>query len=191
VTTPQTQTQTLELPGLVAGTWSIDPSHSDVSFTVRHLMVSKVRGKFARFSGTIEIADHPLDSQVEATIEVASVDTSDEGRDNHLRTGDFFAADEYPTLTYRSTGIRRAGDDFEVDGELTLRGVTRPVTLALEVNGVTNDPWGGTRAGFSASTEINRKDFGVEWNAPIDGGGVVVGDKVKISLEIEAVRQGD
>lgn len=176
-------------PGLVAGTWVVDPAHSDVSFTVRHLMVSKVRGQFTAFSGTLEIAEDPTASSVTAEIDVASVNTRDETRDNHLRTSDFFAAEQYPTMTYRSTGIRPAGEDYLVDGELTLRGVTRPVTLSLEVNGANTDPYGATRAGFSAETEINRKDFGVDWNAPIDGGGVVVSDKVRISLEIEAVLQ--
>ena len=182
-------TVSTEVPGLVAGAWQIDPGHSDVSFTVRHLMVSKVRGQFTRFSGSIVVADDPLASSAEAEIEVASVDTRDENRDNHLRTSDFFQAETYPTMTFRSTGVRRAGEDYLVDGDLTLRGVTRPVTLDVEVNGVQTDPWGGTRAGFSATTEINRKDWGVNWNAPVDGGGTVVGDRVKIHLEVEAVLQ--
>jgi polyisoprenoid-binding protein YceI len=182
-------TITTEVPGLVAGTWAIDPAHSDIAFTVRHLMVSKVRGQFTRFGGTVTVADEPLRSSAVAEIEVASVDTKDENRDNHLRTSDFFAAAEHPTMTFASTGVRRDGDGYLLDGELTLRGVTRPVTLEVEVNGVHPDPWGGTRAGFSASTEINRKDFGVNWNAPVDGGGTVVGDKVTIALEIEAVLQ--
>ena len=175
--------------GLVPGTWTIDPSHSDVAFTVRHLMVSKVRGQFTRFEGALQIAEAALDSSVTATIEIASIDTHDEGRDTHLRSNDIFGADTYPTMTYRSTGVRNAGDDYVVDGELTLKGVTRPVELALELNGVVTDPWGGTRAGFSANTEINRRDFGVDITLPLDGGGVVVGDRGKITLEIEAVLQ--
>jgi polyisoprenoid-binding protein YceI len=178
-----------EIPGLVPGTWTIDPAHSEVSFTVRHLMVSKVRGQFTRFSGTVRVAEDVVSSSAEAEIDVASVDTRDENRDAHLRTSDFFAADEYPTMTFRSTGVRRDGDDHLLDGELTLRGVTRPVTLRVEVNGVNPDPWGGTRAGFSATTEISRKDFGVNWDAPLDGGGTVVGDKVRIQLEVQAVLQ--
>lgn len=181
-------TSTMAVPGLVAGTWAIDPAHSEVSFTVRHLMISKVRGQFTTFSGTVEVAEDPAASSVTAEIDVASVDTRDGTRDNHLRTSDFFAAEQFPTMTYRSTGIRPEGEDYLVDGELTLRGVTRPVVLSLEVNGVKADPYGATRAGFSASTEINRKDFG-DWNAPVDGGGVVVSDKVRIDLDVEAVLQ--
>lgn len=177
------------IPGLVTGSWAIDPAHSDVSFTVRHLMVSKVRGQFTRFAGVIEIADDPLDSQVTATIEVDSIDTRDAGRDAHLRSADFFDVGTYPTMTYRSTAVRPTGDGYLVEGELTLRGITRRVDLALEFNGVAGDPWGGTRAGFSATAEINRRDFGIEISMPLDGGGVVVGDKVRIALEIEAVAQ--
>lgn len=177
------------LPGLVAGTWVVDPAHSDLSFSVRHLMVSKVRGSFARFSGEVRVAEDLLASAATASVEMASIDTRDGTRDAHLRTSDFFAVEEFPTMTWRSTGIRPSGDEWVVDGELTLRGVTRPVPLTVEFNGVSKDPWGGTRAGFSASGELNRKEFGVNWNAPVDGGGVVVGDKVRIQLEIEAVLQ--
>lgn len=179
------------IAGLVPGTWTIDPAHSDVTFTVRHLMVSKVRGQFTRFEGAIEITEAPLDSFVAATIEVSSIDTRDDGRDAHLRSNDFFDAETYPTMTYRSTGLRAVDDSYLVDGELTLKGVTRPVTLDLELNGVGMDPWGGKRAGFSAVTEINRREFGVDITLPLDGGGVVVGDKVRITLEIEAVFQAD
>jgi polyisoprenoid-binding protein YceI len=178
-------------PGLVAGTWKIDPAHSHVGFSVRHLMVSKVRGAFTRFDGSITIDEALTGSRVEATIEVASVDTRDAARDAHLRTSDFFAVDEFPVMTFRSTGLRRSGGDWLVAGDLTLRGVTRPVELTVEFEGVQRDPWGGTRAGFIASTTIHRKDFGVDWNAPVDGGGVVVGDKVTIDLEIEAVLEAD
>jgi polyisoprenoid-binding protein YceI len=186
--TTTTSTQTL-----TPGTWVLDPSHSDVSFTVRHLMVSKVRGTFGDISGTITVhPDDELKSAVEAVIGIGSVDTRDEKRDAHLRSPDFFDAEQHPTMTYRSTGLRRVGDGrYAVDGELTLRGVTRPVQLDLELNGVSSDPWGGTRAGFSASGEISRKDFGMEFNIPIDGGGVVVGDSVKISLEAEAILQAE
>lgn len=173
--------------GLRAGTWSIDPSHSEVAFTVRHLMVSKVRGTFRTFSGSITVGEDLQTSTVAADIAMDSIDTRDETRDNHLRTKDFFEIETYPTMTYRSTGIRADGADYLVDGELTLHGVTRPVTLGLEVGGVGSDPWGGVRAGFSASTSINRNDFGVDIKMPLDGGGVVVGDKIAIHLEIEAV----
>lgn len=184
-----TSPSTTTIADLTAGTWAIDPGHSHVGFSVRHLAVSKVRGNFTSFAGTVTIATDPLASSVEATIDVGSIDTRDEGRDNHLRASDFFAVEEFPTLTFRSTGVRAVGDDYVVTGDLTLRGVTRSVELALEFHGVGADPWGGTRAGFTAETKINRKDFGVNWNAPIDGGGVVVGEKVTITLEIEAILQ--
>jgi polyisoprenoid-binding protein YceI len=184
-------TVTTALPGLVTGTWTIDTSHSDVSFTVRHLMVSKVRGHFSQFEGEITIADDPLASSVAASVELASIDTRDQARDDHLRSADFFEVSTYPTLTYRSTSVRPTGDGFLVNGELTLHGVTRPVALNVEFNGVSGDPWGGQRAGFSATAEISRKDFGIEFNIPIDGGGVVVGDKIQIALEIEAILQAE
>src|SRR4051794_14852391 len=182
---------TVTIPGLTAGTWTIDPSHSVVGFSVRHLMVSKVRGTFTEFEGSLEIGENVLDSAVNATITMSSIDTRDRQRDEHLRSIDFFDVDKHATMTYRSTGVRQAGEDYVVDGELTLKGVTRPVALTLEFNGVSPDPWGGTRAGFSAHAEISRKDFGIDITMPLDGGGVVVGDKVKIELEIEAIRQAD
>jgi polyisoprenoid-binding protein YceI len=182
-------TTAVEVPALVTGTWAIDPSHSEVGFTVRHLMVSKVKGNFKNFDGTISIAGNQLDSRVEARIDAFSVDTRDENRDNHLRSSDFFEVENHPYITFVSTSVRPDGRDYVVTGDLTIRGVTRSVDLALEFNGVSPDPWGGTRAGFSASTEISRADFGIEFNIPMDGGGVVVGDKIKINLEIEAVLQ--
>jgi polyisoprenoid-binding protein YceI len=177
------------MPGYLAGSWSIDPVHSDVSFTVRHMMVSKVRGSFADFSGEIVTAENPLESSVTATIDLASITTNNEQRDNHIRSADFFDVETYPTMTYRSTGVRSSadGEDFIVDGELTLHGVTREVPLHLELGGFGPDAFGGTRAGFSASAEINRRDFGVDISMPMDGGGVVVADKISITLEIEAV----
>jgi polyisoprenoid-binding protein YceI len=177
----------VEIPGYVAGTWQIDPAHSDVAFTVRHMMVSKVRGNFTSFSGTITTADDVLQSSVEASIDLASIDTRNEQRDAHIRTADFFDVENHPTMTYRSTGIRPDGDRFIVDGELTLRGVTREVPLTLGINGFGPDAYGGTRVGLTATTEINRTDFGVNWNAAIEAGGVVVSEKVAITLEIQAV----
>jgi polyisoprenoid-binding protein YceI len=174
-------------PGLVAGTWNIDPVHSEVGFSVRHVMISKVRGKFNAFSGSITVSDDPLQSAVNAEIDASSISTGDEQRDNHLRSADFFEADKHPSWTYASTSVEAKGSDFVVHGNLTIHGVTKPVDLSLEFNGVGADPWGGTRAGFTASTEINRKDFGLEFNIPLEGGGVVVGDKIKVELEIEAV----
>lgn len=175
------------IQGLTAGTWNIDPAHSEVSFTVRHLMVSKVRGTFRAFSGSITVDENLHASAVTADVDMNTIDTRDETRDNHLRSHDFFEVSTYPTMTYRSTGVRQDGADYVVDGELSLKGVTRPVSLAVEVGGVGSDPWGGTRAGFTATTTINRNDFGVDIKMPLDGGGVVVGDKIAITLEIEAV----
>src|SRR3954471_16613355 len=175
-----TARSTATLPAIASGTWAIDPSHSTVGFSVRHLMVSKVRGTFTEFEGAVEVGESVVDSSVTATISMASIDTRDATRDAHLRSVDFFETDVYPTMTYRSTGVRGDGADFVVDGELTLHGITRPVSLALEFNGVGTDPWGGTRAGFSAHGEINRRDFGIDITMPLDGGGVVVGDKVKL-----------
>jgi polyisoprenoid-binding protein YceI len=184
-----TQTLTGTIPGFVAGTWTIDPLHSEVGFSVRHMMVSKVRGKFTKFAGEVVTAENLADSKVTAEIDLASIDTGSEQRDGHLRSPDFFDTDNHPQMTYRSTGLRTAGDDFVLDGELTLKGVTRSVPLKLEVNGFGPDAYGGTRAGFTATGQINRGDFGVTYNAAIEGGGVVVADKVEIHLEIEGVLQ--
>ena len=175
------------LPGYTAGTWTIDPVHSEVGFSVRHMMVSKVRGKFTKFTGEIVTAADPAESSATAEIDLSSIDTGNEQRDDHLRSADFFDVANTPTMTYRSTGIRPDGDDFVLDGELTLRGVTREVPLRLELNGFGPDAYGGIRAGFTATGEINRHDFGVNWNAAIEAGGVVVADKVTLHLEIEAV----
>jgi polyisoprenoid-binding protein YceI len=177
----------VSIPGYVAGTWSIDPVHTDVSFTVRHMMVSKVRGKFHGVSGSIVLAEDPVRSEVTADIDLASIDTGNEQRDEHIRSEDFFEVAKYPKMTFRSAGVRVDGDDFVVTGDLSLRGVTRSVDLRLEVNGFSKDPYGGTRAGFTASTQINRKDFGITIDMPMDGGGAVVGDKIQVHLEIEAV----
>ena len=174
-----------QIPGYVVGTWDIDPVHSDVSFTVRHMMVSKVRGRFGTFSGQIVTAPEFADSTVTTTVDASSVDTGNAQRDGHIRTADFFEVEKYPTWGFRSTAIR--ADDHLLDGELTIKGVTRPVTFSLEVNGFGPDAYGGTRAGFSASATINRNDFGVDIAMPLDGGGGVVGEKVQVSLEIEAV----
>jgi polyisoprenoid-binding protein YceI len=182
VTTPSGRT----LDGLVPGVWAVDASHSEVGFTARHLMVSKVRGRFTDYEATITVAPNVLDSTVEATVQLASVETRDEKRDGHLRSADFFHVDEHPTMTFRSTGIRENGSDFYLDGDLTIRGITRPVTFDLEFNGVVSGPWGGQSAGFSAETEINRKDWGLEWNVALESGGVLVSEKIKIALDIEA-----
>ena len=184
-------TPTVDIPGYVTGRWRIDPVHSEVSFTVRHLMISKVRGRFRTFEGEIVTAADPAASSVTATIDLASVDTGNEMRDNHLRSSDFLDIATHPTMTYRSTGLRQDGDTVLVDGDLTLRGVTRPVTLRLEPLGFGPDTEGGTRAGFSATAEINRSDFGVSFNGPVPGGGVAVSERVQIGLDIEAVLHQD
>ena len=176
------------LDALTPGTWTVDASHSNIGFSVRHLMVAKVRGRFAEFAGTITVAEDRLASKVEATVQAASVDTRDEGRDGHLRSGDFFDVENHPTWTLVSTGIAAKGSDYVLHTQLTIKGVTKSVDFALEFDGVAVDPWGNTKAGFTAEAEINRKDFGLEWNAALEAGGVVVGEAVKITLEIEALK---
>jgi polyisoprenoid-binding protein YceI len=173
---------------LTAGVWNIDASHSSVAFVARHLVVSKVRGRFDAFTGSITIAEDPLQSKVEATIQVGSINTSDDSRDGHLKSADFFDAEQFPTITFTTSSVSPKGDDYVLTGDLTIKGTTKSVQLDLEFNGVEGDPWGGTRAGFSAETEISRKDWGLEWNVALETGGVLVGEKVKIQLEIEAVR---
>src|SRR5881275_224984 len=157
-----TSTTAVQIPGYVAGTWDIDASHSTVGFSVRHMMVSKVRGYFREFTGEIVTAQDPAQSTVSATIDLASIDTRQDQRDAHIRSADFFDVDNHPQMTFRSTAVRTDGADWLIDGELSLKGNTRPVTLALELNGFGADPFGGYRAGFSAKTEINRNDFGVD-----------------------------
>jgi polyisoprenoid-binding protein YceI len=181
----------VEIPGYVAGTWAIDPVHSEVSFTVRHMMISKVRGRFDKFEGTIVTAENALDSTVTASVDLSSINTGQEQRDAHIRSADFFEVEAHPAMTFASTGARVAGDNFLLDGDLTLKGVTKPVTFKLEVSGFGPDAYGGTRCGFSATTEINRMDYGVAFNGPIPGvpGGVAVSEKVTIHLEIEGVLQ--
>jgi polyisoprenoid-binding protein YceI len=180
-------TTAVEIPGYVAGTWTIEPIHSDVAFTVRHMMVSKVRGHFTRLEGELVLRPDPLASTVTATIDLASIDTNNPQRDDDLRSANFLEIQAHPAMTYRSTGIRHSEDGFDIDGELSLHGVTRQVPLALDVNGFARDPFGGTRAGFSATAEISRQDFGITTNIPMDGGGVVIGDTIQIFIEIEAI----
>jgi polyisoprenoid-binding protein YceI len=175
------------VPGYVAGTWTIDPVHSEVGFSVRHMMVSKVRGRFTTFSGQIVTGADPASSSVTAEIDLTSIVTGNEQRDAHIRSADFFEAETYPTMTYRSTGVRVEGGEYILDGDLTLKGITKSVPLTLELNGFGPDPYGGTRAGFTATGEINRRDFGVNFHATLETGGAVVADKVALHLEIEAV----
>jgi polyisoprenoid-binding protein YceI len=175
------------IPGYVAGRWTIDPVHSEVGFSVRHMMVSKVRGKFTNFSGQIVTAEDPFKSSATAEIDLTSISTGNDQRDEHIRSADFFEVETYPTMTYRSTGAKFDDGNYILDGELTLKGVTRSVPLVLELNGFGPDPYGGTRAGFTATGELNRRDFNVNFSAPMQNGGVVVADKITLHLEIEAV----
>jgi polyisoprenoid-binding protein YceI len=176
------------VPGYEAATWNIDPVHSEVGFSVRHMMVSKVRGRFTNFSGQIVTGDDPAQSSVTAEIDLGSIETGQEQRDAHIRSADFFEVETYPTMTYKSTGIRVEDGEYVLDGDLTLKGVTKRVPLRLELNGFGPDPYGGVRAGFTATGELNRRDFNVNFNAPMANGGVVVSDKITLSLEIEAVK---
>lgn len=184
-----TSTDTTVPAGLSTGTYTIDASHSEAGFTARHAMVTKVRGRFGAVAGTLVFGPDASSSTAEATIEVASIDTRDEGRDAHLRSADFFDAETYPTLTFRSTGVRAEGDDYLLDGELTIKDVTRPITLSVEYNGAATDPFGNARVGFSGETELNRKDFGLTWNAALETGGVLVSDKIKVHVEVSAIKQ--
>jgi polyisoprenoid-binding protein YceI len=175
---------TATLTGLTAGTWTIDPVHSAVAFQVRHLMVSKVRGSFDEFSGQVVVAEDGTPS-VTAEIVVDSFSTKNAQRDGHVRSADFLEVEKYPTMTFRSTSVHGTGSDFTLRGELTLHGVTREVELETEFNGVNPGMGHGPVAGFEATTTINRKDFGIDIEMPLEGGGVVVGDKVQVTLEIE------
>jgi polyisoprenoid-binding protein YceI len=173
---------------LSAGTWAIDPVHSSVAFSVRHLVVSKVRGHFNEFSGAIVVGEDGTPS-VTAEIAIDSVDTRNEQRDAHLKGADFFDAETYPTATFASTGVREAGDKYVLDGDFTLKGVTKPVSLDLEFNGTNPGMGHGEVAGFSASVVLNRKDFGIDIDMPLETGGAVVGNDVTVTLEIEALKQ--
>ena len=172
-------------------TWTVDKAHSNVDFRVKHLVVSTVRGHFREFEATLELdEERPENSRVTATIDVASIDTNAEERDNHLRSDDFFNADDYPKITFESTRVNRTGErDFKLTGNLTIRDVTREVELDGEFEGRIRDPWGGERVAFSASTEISRKEFNVRWNQALEAGGMVVSDTARINLYIEAVQQ--
>jgi polyisoprenoid-binding protein YceI len=172
-----------------AGSYSLDTAHTRVGFMVKHMMVSKVRGSFNEFEGAITIADNPLESSVTATIQTGSVHTGQEARDNHLRAGDFFEVEKFSTMSFRSTGISgHSGSTFTVLGELTIKDTTRPVELAVEIEGVTVSPYGQQVFGFTATTEINREDFGLTYNMALETGGVMVGKQIKIEIEGEAVR---
>lgn len=181
---------TANIPGYVAGTWLVDPIHSDASFTVRHL-VSKVRGRFRKIEGEIKAADNPLDSSVWISIAADSIDTNNEQRDNHLRSADFLEVDKYPTLTFTSTGVRPGGAGFLIDGNLTIKDVTRQITADLEVGGLAPADDGVPRSGYTATFEIDRHDYNVNFTKVLETGGVMVGDKVSIQVEVEAILQQD
>jgi len=172
------------------GTYELDPNHKLVGFSARHMMVAKVRGTFSEATATITVAEDPLQSSVAAVIQTASITTGQPDRDNHLRSGDFLEAEKYPTLEFRSTGVKsHSGNEFILSGDLTIKDVTRSVDLKVEFEGVGRSPYGQEIFGFSASTEIDREDFGLTWNVALETGGVMVGKKVKIELEGEAIRQ--
>jgi polyisoprenoid-binding protein YceI len=177
----------LELP--TPGTFNLDTSHSSIGFTVRHMMIAKVRGHFAATSGTLVVADDPAASTVEVVADTTSIDTRDEGRDGHLKSPDFLDAEQYPTITFTGTGISdEGGGNFRLDGELTVHGVTKGVSLEVEYNGVGQDPWGNQRVGFHAKGEVNREDFGLTWNQALETGGVLVGKEARIEIDAEFVR---
>ena len=177
---------TLDIPGYKVGTWTIDPTHSEIAFSIRHLMISKVKGKFERFEASFTTPENPLEATVTASVDVASVTTNDATRDNHLRTGDFFDVESHPSIEFRSTGVRNEGGDYLVDGDLTIRGITKPVTFDFEFGGFSQDPYGNYKAGASAKTVIKRSDFGLSFNAPLETGGVLLGEDVTIMLELQA-----
>lgn len=178
-----------DLPGYQPGTYVIDGSHSNVTFSVRHMMVAKVRGEIEGLEGTIVLAEKPEESSITATVDPSTISTKNADRDQHLRSNDFFAIDEHPEWTFVSTGGRVEGDDLYVDGDLTLRGVTKRVALLVEFGGIGPDTWGNTRAGASARTRIKRSDFGISWNVAIETGGVMLSDEVDIEIEISAIQQ--
>lgn len=181
----ETTAQTLTL----AGDYDIDPAHSRVGFSARHAMVTKVRGSFGEFSGSAHIAEDPAASHAEVTIPAASLTTGQDDRDGHLRSGDFLDAETYPELTFRSTGVERDGQIYRITGDLAVRDVTRPVTVDFEFTGLAQDPFGNVRAGFEGRTTINRKDFGLTWNAALETGGVLVSDKVDLEFDVSAIKR--
>ena len=187
------QTGTREWNGVTVpapGTFVIDPAHTRVGFVAKHLMVTKVRGAFAEVEGVVTVASDPTQSSAEATMQSASLTTGSPDRDGHLKSGDFLQIDAHPTVTYRSTGITGVkGDVFTVAGELTIKGVTRPVELAVEIDGVAKDPWGGERVSITARGEIDREEYGLTWNVALEGGGVLVSKKVVLEIEAQGVRQ--
>ncbi len=180
--------QGLQIPE--AGTYVIDKAHTTVEFVGRHLMITKVRGRFTDFDGRIVIGETPEQSSVEVTIDAASVNSGDDKRDGHLRSPDFLDVESYPTIAFRSTAVEVGRDGTaRVQGDLTVKDVTRPVTLDVEFDGASPDPWGGHRLGFTASTEIDREDWGLTWNVALETGGMLVGKKIRLEFNVQAVKQ--
>jgi polyisoprenoid-binding protein YceI len=185
---PKENTMAITAEKIPAGTWTLDPTHSEVSFSVRHLAISKVKGSFESFDASLVTDEDHTASKVTASIDVASINTNQKDRDGHLQTGDFFLAEEHPQMTFTSTSIEEKGDDaFLVHGDLSLRGVTKPVTLKSEFGGLVVDGYGQTKLGFSATTKIDRTEFGVSWNAALEAGGFTLGNDVTVTLEIQFV----
>lgn len=173
----------------MATTWNIDPAHTDVSFKIKHLMVSNVKGTFGNFEGKAETeGDSFQNAKFQFSADIDSIDTNNTDRDNHLKTGEFFDAEKYPKMTFESTSFEKHGDDFQLKGNLTIKGKTNPVTLDAEFGGEAKDPWGNAKAGFSISGKVNRKDYDLVWNAPLETGGMLLGDEVKINIELQLVK---
>ncbi len=182
-------TPAVTIPGYVAGTWDIDPVHSDISIVAKHFVISKVRGHFEDYAGTIVTGENTLDSAVTATIKSASINTKNEQRDGHIRGADFLDVEQFPEITFTSTGLTADGDDFKLAGNLTLHGVTKPVTLKMELSGLGPDAYGGTRIGLSAKGSILRSEFDMTFHPVMETGGAVVSDKLDVQIEIEGVLQ--
>ena len=182
-------TDTYQIPGHKAGTWVIDPSHSEVAFSVRHLLISKVKGKFEKFDATFVTGESPLDTKLSASVEVESINTGDANRDGHLRTNDFFNAPEFPTITFVSDSVVAEKDDLLVTGPLTIKGVSKDVTFTVEFGGFITDPYGNYKLGLTAKAVVKRSDFGVSFNAALESGGVMIGEDVTITIDLEAALQ--
>jgi len=172
-----------------SGVWELDPAHSSIEFVARHLMVTKVRGGFEKFAGTIDIADSPSAAQVSIEVDMASVTTGSADRDGHLKSPDFFDVENHPMMTFVSTGVIEKDEGYELTGDLTVRGVTKPLTLDVEYLGVMTDPWGNAKAAFAARGEVNRENWGLTWNAPLEAGGVLVSKTAKLEIEVQAARR--
>ncbi len=181
-------TETITRPDIESGLWTLDQAHTKVGFAAKHLMVTKVRGHFERYESAIEIADDLTQSRIEVTLDAASITTGSEDRDQHLRSADFLDVDNHPSISFASTDITRAGDGWKITGDLTVRDVTRPVTLDARYEGAATDPWGNTHVGFDASTRINREDWGLTWNAALEGGGWLVSKEVVLEIEGQLVK---